>query len=175
MPPQPPDAAERMRELDGDGGASMAAAEAPPPLAEAPPPPLVAAEGSGARQQRRARGRGDATYFVQDLGRLTFYSSKMAFEATCYVHHACRKTRTSKAPTGWRQYAVPGQGRPCGELVAWLQGARSLRGNDHEGFAPPHSDRKAARELLKASAGAAQDLLLRERRWRPDEGDSEPE
>ena len=147
----------------------------PPVVAPAPaPPPPPAVQDADARALRLP---GECTYFVEDKGRITFYRSGN-FEATCRVHHACRKTRTSAGPKGARRFTKPGQGRPAAYLAAWLAAARDPFDGallTHFDWEPAYEVRRAMRTHLKGAGAAALALLAKERAQRSDEPNSEPE
>lgn len=152
-------------------------AEPPEPLAAWAPAASLRGRGPapGIPEAAGTPGRGEATYIVADIGRVTYYR-KGAFEANCRHHLGdCRKTRTNKPPSGWRIAASPGQGRPVAELVVWLEKAAEFSSaSDHMAFTPPVATRASARERLVASGGhAAASLMAFERPLRPTEAADE--
>ena len=84
------------------------------------------------------------------------------FEAVCKnCAGLCRRTTTSYPPKRWRIVTHPGQGRPVGDLVAWLlHGAANNK--DHKIHDPPRPARLDGRNLAKQSASGRQ-LLAQER------------
>jgi hypothetical protein len=98
-----------------------------------------------------ALGRASAVVFVEG-GKVAHYAGSSSMEATCNcpTHGKCRLTRTvNESSVVGRE----GQGRPVGQLVAWLAKGNSLPNKDaHMGIGNTLSfaDRTAARATLAA-------------------------
>ena len=107
-------------------------------------------------------------------GEVAFHSSTQRFQATCgNPEHGtgCRLTRTAKAGT---RFANPGQGRPLGLMLAWLeQNQQDLRVSHRVDIDFSHARRKALRQLLKQDVLGR--VLLGKERETLDGEDSEPE
>lgn len=92
--------------------------------------------------------------------------------AHCSIHSGnCRRTRTTKPSTGRR--SVPGQGRPCGLLSAWLDQARAFSdARSHSNACRPTLEqRRAARTEFMKMPGATAFCQRYERAKREDEAD----
>ena len=159
-----------------DGHALVADAHAPPPIDGAPPialameGPLLPDDGLGGGADPpiplappRRRGRGESTAIVEG-GRVTFYLSKLYYEAVCSnaAHGRCVLTR-SRAK------------RPLGLLTAWLARGTCETRAEHwswDNLHPPLHERSLRRTFLSATDGG-EGLLAWELRDPGD--DSEPE
>ena len=76
------------------------------------------------------------------------------FEATCFLHHACKRHRTSKPSTSTTRAH---QGRPLGFLGAWLRKGvkwKSKRKHFKVSHNPSVEHRRVARAKLRASLGS---------------------
>lgn len=140
-----------------------------PVAPDVPPPPEV---------PRERQGPDDRVYLdVGGGGRLVYYKTRQEFYAECPLRGTghqrnCRRSRTSRSSENMRR---PGQGRPLGLLLAWLESAEQHDTSDSHKvlFHTTHEDRKNARQFLKTLPGS--DALFEyERHLEPGE-DSEPE
>lgn len=140
--------------LEPPGDARQAGPPSAPELAGAAPGPPASERSSGGPRAEVVWGQGEATYFVGGRAWVSYYK-KGAFQATCQHHLGdCRKTRTNKAPSGWRLAAFPAQGRPVDELVAWLEKAPEFATvAQHAAFSPGVALREQMRERLLSSGG----------------------
>jgi len=107
-----------------------------------------------------------------EFGVIAYYESTSNFVAMCrchtdeQVHFRCTRTRTSKASKFSRRHF---QGRPLGELYAWLSASSQFGQIEHQtDYSPSYEERTAARAQFSQLAGAAV-LLARERDRREDE------
>lgn len=146
------------------GGAAADGVEGAAHPVVAPPPILVVAAGAS----------GLAYRIPYSNGYLCYYESSQSFVAECNIHGRCRRTRTAKAGSGQKGIA---QGRPLGQLAAWLEMAQadqaaSAWGHKWEVW-PDLEQRRAARQRLVEIA-EFRTLLDKERPKREGEGD-EPE
>ena len=140
----------------------------PPPL-DAPPPPELAA---------RNRNAPPVVVHVPG-GKLTYYcTAKSEFcvaECLNKRHGRCSKTRTMRKGGPPRKNRA--QGRPIGYLAAWLRRGMDLNSkaahwDDLE--EPPKTDRRAARNALKADDEQDVALLFSGEATPPAGSDSEP-
>lgn len=151
-------------------GSGPPSSSAEPVVPAVPPPP-------GLARIVGVVGRGAATVILAD-GRITYYDTKNAFEATCCHpdHGKCVLTRTARGIANTRGRAHAG-GRPLGYLAAWLRSASSFDNKaghwSHAALRPSVEARRAARREIATAVGG-QDLLSYERPVRPEE-QSEPE
>lgn len=152
----------------GAGPADLDAQAAPP----APPVPHDAAPDGG-----RRRGAAEVTYYVPG-GSISFYASKMAYQAVCEnrEHARCVLTRTCH-PRGLTAAGLPKGGRPVGFLVAWLSHSEQCATKaDHwspERLDNPLALRAALRDRIAATP-SGRHLLSFERPLVPGET-AEPE
>ena len=170
--------------VDAEGGAGscplLAASSgdmpppAPPLAAPARPAPSVA-EGSQAASSQAGDRDVAQEVFYHPNGKVSFYEKNGRFQCVCSKHPSCQVTRTSRANA-----SRPGQGRPLGAMIAWLDlGSKPdiKTKSDHRspwlwgGLA--HSTRLEARRQLRATGGASIESCERPRAT--DEADSEPE
>eukprot|EP00435_Cladocopium_sp_Y103_P044219 s1635_g12.t1 len=169
-------------------------AAAPPPgepmaaPEDAEPPPVPASSRqrpAGPIGPRAAKPLGEATATrrasiselnvdVAPFGSIRYNLSDNFFRAICQCegHQHCQRKRTAAAGRH------PGQGRPLGALVAWLQSADQYpsRKEHVEAPAAPLEDRQAGREFFQC-IDDEETLLNLERDKRdgePDEPDSVP-
>ena len=141
--------------------------------ADAPPPPAAHPEGHAKAAPRRGGGRtGQETLrFAAPSGSIVWYAHSQDMTAFCSApgHVECRKTRTARP--GIR----PGQGRPLGFLMAWLE-----KGHEHvdqqshvHHCRVTHEERRDGRLLLMQQAGW-EEIANKERPQRGDEPEEEP-
>jgi hypothetical protein len=124
--------------------------------------------------------RGKAVYTVKlPFGSIRYYKSTRTLVATCDKHGPkCRLTRSTKASFS---KANPGQGRPFGLLVAWLEHIAGLVAKPTTAqnkaivcnLCKSYVLRKAARRKFRLADGVC-DLLAVERKKRELESDEEP-
>ena len=142
--------------------------------ADAPPPPAADPEGRAKAAPRRGGGRTgqEILRFTVPSGSIVWYAHSQDMTAFCSTpgHLECRKTRTARA--GIR----PGQGRPLGFLMAWLE-----KGHEHADQQAhvhrcrvTHQERRDGRLLLMQQDGW-QEIANKERPQRGDEREEEPE
>lgn len=164
-------------DVDEHGEPAASASVAPPaPQEHAPPPPALAAPaaapGEGARGGRARRSAAATCHVIG--GSVSFYHSKMSFEAVCdnRLHGRCVATRGVR-PQGLVD-GVPRAGRPVGFLAAWLEAGESAATKaDHwRLFDQPLARRQELRaEIGRTEAGA---VLLRCERERVEGEPEEP-
>ena len=93
----------------------------------------------------RAKGEATERILVEMFGDIRF-NSKGYMRAVCYQHEpigSCMRQRTCRS-------AVPGRGRPIGQLTAWLvAGEKYATSKEHiQSAVSSHQDRIAARKLF---------------------------
>ena len=89
------------------------------------------------------------------------------FEAVCKLHANCTMSRTAAPPKRGRVFSHPGQGRPMGLLLAWLEAADKHDWGapgvgEHKDYRPGEAERSAARGKLQGSE-LGRSMLERER------------
>ena len=102
-------------------------------------------------------------------GEISYYPKSQRFECKCVnaAHGRCVLTRYAKPGTSGKF------GRPLGRMAYWLLNRDQQSQVDHAyAPTPAHSDRQAARELLKEAPGAME-LFRSERRQYVDAGEPE--
>lgn len=191
-------AAEQILQLDLGPGQLCGEAAAPPPHEPAAvpvdvePPPVPASyhqRSAGPTGPREAKPIGEAkatttatrraaiselSVDVAPFGSIRYNLSDNFFRAICHCegHEHCQRKRTAAAGRH------PGQGRPLGALVAWLQSADKYPSRKEHIEAPPAplEDRREGREFFKY-IDDEEELVCLERDKRdgePDEPDSVP-
>ena len=141
--------------------------------------PSASSAGYGPHGPRKT-GEPTTVVVLPDLGEIRFNKVENNYIAICkdprHVGGAeCKRVRTANAPSG-RRGSNPGQGRPLGLLVRWLQLAPShatSEGHKRAIDGIRRADRVTAREVFKTLDGALA-LKAFERPSRDDE-QSEPE
>lgn len=150
-------------------GSSRDPPRPPPPPAAAAEPAVGAAEQPG--EEAKPRRGADATVAMPG-GTISFYRSKMAFEAVCdnKAHGRCVATRTARAKGGVGADGHPRCGRPLGFLAAWLaRGEHVTTKTEHwSEFGTSHEERVACRALFSGTPSGRL-LLSREREAGPGE------
>jgi hypothetical protein len=130
------------------GPSAVVPAAAPPVAAAEPPPPPPPEPRVGAWGPEK-RGSNWRYQFPDDFGKIVHNKIRNSLDAHCPAHRECRINRTRE-----RNDARPYQGRPVGQLVAWLR-AKDM-------FANASDHKKAAvDEVGVCSLAARQDA----RRW----------
>ena len=118
----------------------------------------------------------DVSVVLPNGHKITWYHSQIIFEAPCGskgLHGArCRRTKSSAPAKGMREVLVPQQGRPLGNILAWLEhAARYGNAAEHQMYEPTLVEREQARnDFSRGDHPLAAVLLSCERPQRPGEG-----
>ena len=132
------------------------------------PEPSAPAEASS-----RVKTVREETFPVWRLGTIRYNPRSQTYTAFCSAHgEGCKRNRTCKAPSS--RSSRPGQGRPLGQLLAWLKDGKNFSdAEQHVHGSTAHLDyesRRAARIGFLALEGAAH-FARHERAKEPGESD----
>jgi hypothetical protein len=165
-------------------GAVLAAAELHEAEAEPALPRGVAADSVGdpsasSEPAPLLAPTSDVAVFLPNGHKITWYHRQHIFEATCCckeLHGArCRRTKSSAPAKGSREASAPQQGRPLGNILAWLEHSARFGGSvEHQLYEPTLAERVEARRAFSQGDHPMAEIILScERLRRPGE-DVEP-